>query len=87
MLRKGDLYEEVFICPWRDCLFADLCRMWNESESSSDEIYQRFMEAPDTVLTYLALMGDQTVEWPGEGRGVCGGDDLPWNRFCGCCLV
>lgn len=55
MLRKGDLYEEVFICPWRDCLFADLCWMWNESESSSDEIYQRFMEAPDTVLTYLRV--------------------------------
>lgn len=39
-------------------------------EGSSDEIYRRFMEAPNTVLNYLALMGTQTVEWVGFGE-VC----------------
>lgn len=39
-------------------------------EGSSDEIYCRFMEAPNTVLTYLALMGEQTVEW-GVVGDVC----------------
>ena len=40
------------------------------SEDSSNEIYRRFMEAPNTVLNYLALMGTQTVEWTGFGA-VC----------------
>lgn len=40
------------------------------SEGSSDEIYRRFMEAPNTVLNYLALMGTQTVERTGYGE-VC----------------
>ena len=40
------------------------------SEGSNDEIYRRFMEAPNTVLNYLALLGTQTVEWTGRGE-VC----------------
>ena len=40
------------------------------SEGSSDEIYRRFMEAPNTMLNYLALMGTQTVEW-GLDDEVC----------------
>ena len=38
------------------------------SEGSSDEIYRRFMEAPNTVLTYLALVGSQTVDLTGLGE-------------------
>ncbi len=45
------------------------------SEGSGDEIYRRFMEAPNTVLTYLALMGEQTVEWPGQGE-VCAAEEI-----------
>lgn len=37
------------------------------SEGSSDEIYHRFMEAPNTVLTFLSMVGDQTVELTGLG--------------------
>ena len=40
------------------------------SEGSNEELYRRFMEAPNTVLNYLALMGTQTVEWTGYGE-VC----------------
>ena len=40
------------------------------SEGSNEEIYRRFMEAPNTVLNYLAMMGTQTVEWTGYGE-VC----------------
>lgn len=55
-------------------------------EGSSDEIYQRFLEAPNTVLTYLAAMGTQTVELAGHGD-VCAAemicrciaaDDVGW---------
>ena len=38
------------------------------SEGSSDEIYRRFMEAPNAVLTFLSLVGDQTVELTGLGE-------------------
>lgn len=37
------------------------------AEGVNDEIYRRFIEAPYTVLTYLALMGDQTVYLNGIG--------------------
>ena len=38
------------------------------SEGASDEIYRRFMEAPNAVLTFLSLVGDQTVELTGLGK-------------------
>ena len=38
------------------------------SEGASDEIYRRFMEAPNAVLTFLSLVGDQTVELTGLGE-------------------
>lgn len=38
------------------------------SEGSSCEIYRRFMEAPNAVLTFLSLVGDQTVELTGLGE-------------------
>lgn len=35
------------------------------SEDLFDELYHRFLEAPNTVLAYLALMGDQITELGG----------------------
>jgi hypothetical protein len=31
------------------------------AEGSGDELYKRFVEAPNTVLTYIALIGDVTI--------------------------
>lgn len=33
------------------------------SESACEELRSRFLEAPNTVLAYLVLMGDQTVDF------------------------
>lgn len=35
------------------------------SEGAYDELRSRFLEAPNTVLAYLELMGDQIAELPG----------------------
>jgi len=35
------------------------------SEGAFEELRSRFLEAPNTVLAYLALMGDQITELPG----------------------
>ena len=39
--------------------------LWGDalSEGSSEELRSRFLEAPDTVLAYLVLMGDQRVDY------------------------
>lgn len=41
--------------------------LWGDAltEGSSEELRSRFLEAPDTVLAYLVLMGDQSVTLPG----------------------
>lgn len=39
------------------------------SEGSAEVLYERFMEAPNTVLTYMALIGDQ------KARGGPSGND------------
>ena len=39
------------------------------SEGSAEVLYERFMEAPNTVLTYMALIGDQ------KARGGSSGND------------
>ena len=44
------------------CLIAD-----GLSEGASNELYCRFIEAPNTVLTFLSLLGDQTYALPGLG--------------------
>lgn len=39
--------------------------LWGDAltEGSSEELHSRFLEAPDTVLAYLVLMGDQRVDY------------------------
>lgn len=39
--------------------------LWGDAltEGSSEELRRRFLEAPDTVLAYLVLMGDQRVDY------------------------
>lgn len=41
--------------------------LWGDAltEGSSEELRSRFLEAPDTVLAYLVLMGEQVVTLPG----------------------
>lgn len=51
---------------------AELCAYYLQSdgayaEGSGDELYRRFMDAPEAVLNHLALIGDQTVP---RGQGV-----------------
>ncbi|MDD3347271.1 hypothetical protein [Oscillibacter sp.] len=45
------------------CLSADTL-----SEEAYEELYQRFLEAPNAVLSYCSLMGEQTVELTGQGK-------------------
>lgn len=37
------------------------------AEGSGNELYRRFMDAPNTVLNYLALIGEQTVPISNDG--------------------
>lgn len=39
--------------------------LWGDAltEGASEELRSRFLEAPDTVLAYLVLMGDQRVDY------------------------
>ena len=71
--RDDPKFEEVFnhtqTVPLDQLIAFDLAAD-ALGEGSSDEIYRRFMEAPNTVLNYLALMGTQTVEW-GLDDEVC----------------
>lgn len=46
------------------------------AEGSSEILYERFMEAPNTVLTYFALIGDQ------KARGGSSGDDTAVDELC-----
>ena len=46
------------------------------AEGSSEVLYERFMAAPNTVLTYLALIGDQ------KARGGPSGNDTAADELC-----
>lgn len=46
------------------------------AEGAGDELYQRFMQAPNTVLNFLALIGDQIA---GGGRT---GDETAVTELC-----
>lgn len=46
------------------------------AEGSSEELYQRFMKDPNTVLCYLAMMGDQ------KARGGTSGTDTAAEEIC-----
>lgn len=48
-----------------DQLVAFLLVADGASEGAQDELRSRFLEAPNTVLTYLVLLGDQITELPG----------------------
>ncbi len=38
------------------------------SEGAADELYQRFIESPNTVLVFLSLLGNQTYPLTGMGE-------------------
>ena len=46
--------------------------LWGDAltEGSSEELRSRFLEAPDTVLAYLVLMGDQRVDYWDQPRAA-----------------
>lgn len=72
------LFSEVFGQPSQaplDQLIAFTLIADGASEGASDELYHRFLDAPNTVLNYLALMGDQTVSQPGNGD-VCAAEAI-----------
>ena len=58
------IFEHTAAVPLDQLIVFDL---WGDAltEGSSEELRSRFLEAPDTVLAYLVLMGDQTVTLPG----------------------
>ncbi|WP_300691316.1 hypothetical protein [uncultured Oscillibacter sp.] len=58
------IFEHTNTVPLDQLIVFDL---WGDAltEGSSEELRSRFLEAPDTVLAYLVLMGDQIVTLPG----------------------
>lgn len=58
------IFEHTATVPLDQLIVFDL---WGDglTEGSSEELRSRFLEAPDTVLAYLVLMGDQVVTLPG----------------------
>ena len=63
---KDERFEYIFnhtnTVPLDQLIVFDL---WGDAltEGSSEELRSRFLEAPDTVLAYLVLMGDQRVDY------------------------
>ncbi len=58
---------------WPALTLAELCTCYlhadgGAAEGSSAELYRRFMDAPDTVLNYLALLVGQTASIRGDGN-------------------
>lgn len=58
------IFEHTDTVPLDQLIVFDL---WGDAltEGASEELRSRFLEAPDTVLAYLVLMGDQSVTLPG----------------------
>jgi len=56
------IFDHTDTVPLDQLIVFDL---WGDAltEGSSDELRSRFLEAPDTVLAYLVLMGDQRVDY------------------------
>ena len=56
------IFEHTDTVPLDQLIIFDL---WGDAltEGSSEELRSRFLEAPDTVLAYLVLMGDQRVDY------------------------
>ena len=56
------IFEHTGAVPLDQLIVFDL---WGDAltEGSSEELRSRFLEAPDTVLAYLVLMGDQRVDY------------------------
>ena len=56
------IFEHTATVPLDQLIVFDL---WADAltEGSSEELRSRFLEAPDKVLAYLVLMGDQRVDY------------------------
>lgn len=56
------IFNHMNTVPLDQLIVFDL---WGDAltEGSSEELRSRFLEAPDTVLAYLVLMGDQRVDY------------------------
>ena len=56
------IFEHTNTVPLDQLIVFDL---WGDAltEGASEELRSRFLEAPDTVLAYLVLMGDQRVDY------------------------
>lgn len=69
----GIVYDDdTALTGWGDYPLDKLCAYYLGSdgayaEGSGDELYRRFMDAPNTVLNYLALIGEQTVPISNNG--------------------
>ncbi len=57
-LEEIPLEELTALCLWGSP---------EEREKGEQELYQRFLEAPNTVLSYFVLVGSQTTDVPGLG--------------------
>ena len=60
--RFADIFDHTNTAPLDQLIVFDL---WGDAltEGSGEELRSRFLEAPDTVLAYLVLMGDQRVDY------------------------
>lgn len=57
-LKEISLEELTALCLWASP---------EEREKGEEELYRRFLEAPNTVLSYFVLVGRQTTDVPGLG--------------------
>lgn len=76
---KSDDERFMYIMAHTDTVPLDqliVFDLWGDAltEGSSEELRSRFLEAPDTVLAYLVLMGDQRVDYwnqPPAAEVIC----------------
>lgn len=79
----GILYDDdTVLMGWEAYPLDKLCAYYlgadgAYAEGSGDELYKRFMAAPNTVLNYLALIGEQTVLISNDGSTA-----LAQNLLC-----
>lgn len=67
--------QDLFGCNIPDLSLSQLCAAVMVSDGAAaeplcDELYERFLEAPNTVLTYFSLLGSQRTDRSGESSAA-----------------
>ena len=78
-------FQNISSIPLDELVAFSLVADGGYAEGASYELRERFLEAPNTVLTYLALLGDQRVEWEDQllaSEAIC--RFIAYEDACGC---